>query len=97
MEKSEFHVLIKHRFILGKNTVLMEQWLDKCYEESSPTRQMVEEWIGKFKRGRTSTNNAEKSGRLKDVTAPEIIEKIHDIVLDHSKVKVRELAEVTGI
>ena len=58
---------------------------------------MVEKWIGEFKRGNTSTNDAEKSERLKDVTSPEIFEKIHAIVLDDPKVKVRKLAETTGI
>ena len=58
---------------------------------------MVEKWIGEFKRGRTSTNDAERSGELKDVTTPENIQKIHDIVLGDPKVKVRELAEAAGI
>ena len=44
--------------------------------------------ISEFKRGRTSTNDTERSGRPKDVTTPGIIEKIHDIVLDDPKVKV---------
>ena len=59
----------------------MEQWLDKCYGESPPPKQMVGKWIGEYKRGRTSTNDAERSGGQKDVTTPEIIEKILDIVL----------------
>ena len=36
-------------------------------------------------------------GMPKDLTTPEIIEKIRDIVLDDPKVKVCELAEVAGI
>ena len=44
-----------------------------------------------------STNDAERSGRPKNVTTPEIIEKIHDIVLDDPKVKVRELPEAVSI
>ena len=58
---------------------------------------MVEKWIAESERGRTSTNDAEWSGRPKDVTAPEIIEKIYGIVLDNPKMKVRELAEAAGI
>ena len=58
---------------------------------------MVEKWIGEFKRGRKSTNDAERSGRPKNVTISGIIGKIHDIVLDDLKVKVRELAETGGI
>ena len=58
---------------------------------------MVEKWISKFKRGRTSTNGADRLGRPKDVTTSEIIAKIHDIVVDDQKVKVRELAEAACI
>ena len=58
---------------------------------------MVEKWIGKFERNRTSINDAERSGRPKDVTTPEINEKIHDIVLHGPKLKVLEIAEAAGI
>ena len=83
-------MLIKHCFLRGKNTVQTKQCLDECYGESSQSSQMVEMWISEFERGRTSTNDVERSGRPKDVTTPEIIEKIHDIGLDDPKVKVRE-------
>ena len=90
-------MLIEHCFLVGKITVQTKQWLDTCYGESSSSRQVVEKWMGEFKRGRTSTNDAERSGRPKDFTIPEIIEKIHDILLDGPKVKVRDLAEARGI
>ena len=44
-----------------------------------------------------STNYAGRSGRPKDVTIPEIIRKIHDIVLDDPKVKLCDLAEAARI
>ena len=47
---------------MRKNTVQTKQWLDKCYMESSPLRKMVEKRVGKFKRSRTSINDAERSG-----------------------------------
>ena len=74
-----------------------KQWLDNCYGESSSSRKIVEVWIGEFKRGRTSTNDAERLGSPKDVTSPEIVEKVHDIILDDPKVKVHELAEAARI
>ena len=59
MEKSKFHVLIEHCFLMGKNTVQMKQWLYKYYKELSPSIKIVREWIGEFKRVRTSINDAE--------------------------------------
>lgn len=93
MEKSEFRVLIKHCFLMGKNTIQTKQWLDKCYEESSPSRQMVQKWIGEFKHGRTSTNDSERSGRPKEVTIPKYIKQIHKMVLNDRRLKVREIAD----
>ena len=75
MEKSEFRVLIKHCFLMKKNTVETKQWLDKHYPNSAPSRQMVEKWIAEFKRGRTSTNDAERSGRPNEAVIPENIKK----------------------
>ena len=37
------------------------------------------------------------SGRLIEVATPEIIDKVHDIVLTDRRVKVRELVEATVI
>ena len=36
----------------------MKQWFHECYEESTPSR--LEKWISEFKRGRKSTNDAER-------------------------------------
>ena len=62
MEKSEFRVLIKHCFLMEKNTVQAKQWLDKCYSDSAPSETAVKRWYTDFKRGRTNTNNTERSG-----------------------------------
>uniref|UniRef100_T1H985 Diacylglycerol lipase-alpha n=1 Tax=Rhodnius prolixus TaxID=13249 RepID=T1H985_RHOPR len=42
-------------------------------------------------------SDAERSGRPVEVTTPEIIDKIHDMVMDDRRVKVREIASAVGI
>lgn len=49
-----------------------------------------------FKRGRTSLAD-ERSGRPTTVTTTDNIEKIHQMVLDDCRIKVREIAEAVGI
>lgn len=97
MEKADFRVLIKHCFLMGKNTIQTKQWLDKCYSESAPPKSTVIYWFAEFKRGRSDTKDAQRSGRPKEVTTEEMIEKIHDIVLDDPKVKLREIVEKTNV
>jgi [histone H3]-lysine36 N-dimethyltransferase SETMAR len=97
MEKDEFRVLIKHYFLMGKNTVETKTWLDECYPDSAPSKATICRWFADFKRGRVSTNDAERSGRPKEVVTPENIKKIHKIILNDRKVKLIEIAETLKI
>jgi histone-lysine N-methyltransferase SETMAR len=51
----------------------------------------------RVKRGRTSLEDDPREGRPKSATTPEIIEQLHDMVLDDRRMKVREIAETIGI
>ena len=64
----------------------------KVYGGPSPSFWIIKEWAAEFKRGRISLE-----GRPKRVTTPEIIEQVHDMVLDDRRMKVREIAETIGI
>lgn len=82
---------------MGKNTVQTKAWLDKCYPDSAPSRQMVEKWIADFKRGRATTSDAERSGRPKEAVTSENIRQIHKIILNNRKVKLSEIADTLKI
>lgn len=97
MEKSEFRVLIKHYFLRGKNITQTQKTLQKYYEDSSPSFGMIQKWFSEFRCGRTNTNDAERSGRPIEVTTPEMVDKIHGMILDDRRVKVREIAEGVNI
>ena len=44
-----------------------------------------------------STSDAERPGRPKEVTSQEMIDKIHDILLNDRRLKVREIGEAVNI
>ena len=46
---------------------------------------------------RASTNDAERSGRPNKVTTPEMIDKIHVIVLKDRRMEVCQIVEIVGI
>ena len=92
MAKKEFWVLIKHCFLMGKNTVEAKQWLDKRYGDSARGKSTIIDWYAEFKRCRINTDNAERSGRQKWAVVPENITKVQNIVLGNSKLNLREIA-----
>ena len=54
-------------------------------------------WVNEFKRARTSTKDEHRSGRPVKVTTPEMIDKIHDMVLSEPQMKVHEIFKASGI
>ena len=58
---------------------------------------MVKKWFTEFRCGRISASDAERSGRPKETITPEIVDKIHGMILDDRREKVREVAEAVGI
>ena len=82
---------------MEKNTVQAQQWLEKCYGDSASSKTTICRWYAEFKRGRTDTENAERSGRPNEVVIPETIKKVHQIVFENRKLKLREIADTLKI
>ena len=61
MDSKQFRVLIYHCFLMKKNTVQAQQWLEKCYGDSAPSKTIICRWYAEFKRARTDTEDAERS------------------------------------
>ena len=97
MDKTKFLVLIKRCFLTGKNTFQAQIWLEKNYGKSAPSKATICRWFSEFKQGRRNTSDATPSGRPIEASIPENIKKIHRIVLNDRKVKVRELADMLKI
>jgi hypothetical protein len=65
--------------------------------DSSPSFSIIKKWAAEFKRSCTSLEVDPHEGRPKRATPPEIIEEVHDMVLDDRWMKVREISETIGI
>ncbi|KAG5305571.1 SETMR methyltransferase, partial [Acromyrmex insinuator] len=92
MEKNEFHAVIKHLYMKDLTPKEIKAELDNVHSTSASAFATVYNWVNEFKRGRTATCGALRSGR-----PIEAIDKVHDIVVTDRRVKVRELVEATGI
>ena len=64
--------------------------LTETLGEHAPSYAIVKNWVAQFKRGDFSTCDAPRPGRPKTVTNPEIIDKIHELILEDRRISVNE-------
>jgi len=97
MEKSEFRVLIKYYSLCGKTVSETKFKHEKYYLGSSPPYGMVQMWFTVFRCGRTCTETHPSPGCPNEIMTPEMINKIHDMVLDNKKLKEHEISKTVVI
>jgi histone-lysine N-methyltransferase SETMAR len=97
MDKIEYRAVIKVFVKEGLTPNEIHWKFINIYGDSSPSFSTTKKWAAEFKRGRTSFEDDPREGRPKSATTPEIIEQMHDMVLDDRRIKVREIAETIGI
>ena len=65
--------------------------------EHVPSYATVKNWVAQIKRGDFSTCEAPCPGRPKTVTTPEIIDEIHEIILEDRRISDKSIVEQLGI
>jgi histone-lysine N-methyltransferase SETMAR len=97
MDKTEYCAVIKFFVKEGLIPNKIHSKFIKVYEDSSPSFSTIKKWAAEFKRGCTSLEDDTHEGCPKSATTLEIIEQVHDMVLDDWWMTVREIAETIGI
>jgi transposase len=97
MDKIEYRAVIKFFVKEGLTPDEIHLKFIKVYGNSSPSFSTIQKWAAEFKHCRTGLEDYPREGRAKSATTPEIIEQVHDMVLDDWRMKVREIAETVGI
>ena len=97
MEKNKLRVLIERYFLRGKTLSETKAKFNKYDSDSAPSYGMVHKRFTACRCVRMSTETIPSPGRSNEITISEIINKIHDIVLNDPKVKVREAVEIVSI
>ena len=65
--------------------------------KDAPSYATVKRWVAEFKRGRQSLEDDPRPGRPVTVATPEMVNKIHDIVMTDRRVTERYIASTVGI
>lgn len=95
MENIEYRAVIK--YLLKKHISAKEIHDDmvNTLGECAPSYATICRWVNEFKRGRTSVEDDPRSGRPKTVTTPDIVDKVHDIVLKDRRLKLSEIVKIS--
>ena len=65
--------------------------------KDAPSYATVKRWVAEFKRGRQRLENEPRPGRPVTVAKPEMVNKVHDIVMTDRQVTERYIASTVGI
>ena len=84
-------------FLQAKAPKEMHAILRETLGEHAPSYATVKNWVAQFKRGDFSTCDAPRPGRPKTATTPEIIDQIHEIILEDRRISAKSIAEQLGI
>jgi len=90
----ETRAVIKFFFLLqGKAQKEIHPILKGTSGEHATSYATVKNCVDQFKRGDFSTCDAPRPGRPKTVTTPEIIDKIHELILEDRRISTKSIAE----
>ena len=84
-------------FPKGKLPKEIHAILSETLEEHASSYATVKNWVAQFKRGDFSTCDAPRPVRHKTVTTPEIIDQIHELILEYRRISAKSIAEQLGI
>ena len=97
MEKIEYRAVMKFLHLKEKKTQEIKDELDSVYAEASPSITTVKYWVAEYKRGRTSILDEERSGRPKTATTDEMVDLVHQTVMEDRRLTLTDIAEACGI
>ncbi|GFW03732.1 mariner transposase [Trichonephila clavipes] len=97
MENISHRHVIQYFYLKSLSPTNIKSELDYTVGESASSLTTVKYWVTEFKRGRTSCQDEHRSGHPNKVTTPEMVKKIHKVVLDDRRLKLHELADIVGI
>jgi len=84
-------------FLQGTAPKEIHAILTETLGEHAPSYTTAKNWVAHFKRSDFSTCDAPRPGRPKTVTTSEIIDQIHQLILEDRRISAKSIAEQLGI
>jgi len=84
-------------FMQGKAPKEIHAILTETLGQHAPSYTTVKNWVAQFKRGDFSTCDVPRLGRPKTTTTPEIIDQIHELILEDRRISAKSKSEQVDI
>jgi len=84
-------------FLQGKVLKVIHAILTETLREHAPLHATVKNWVTQFKHCDISTCDVPHPGRPKTVTTLEIINQIHELIMEDRRISAKSIAEKLGI
>jgi len=84
-------------FLHGQAPKEIHTILTETLGEQAPSHATIKNWVAQFKHGDFSNCDAPRPGRPKTVTTLEIIDQIHELILEDRRISAKSKAEQLGI
>lgn len=97
MDRYEIRAVIKYLFLKGLTPQEIHEDMSNTVQANCPSYSTVKNWVADFKRGRKTTSDEDRSGRPADVTTPETIDAVHNLILNDRRSTIRFVAETLNI
>ena len=81
----------------GKAPKEIHAILTETLGQHAPSYTTVKNWVAQFKRGDFSTCDVPRPGRPKTTTTPEIIDQIHELILEDRRISAKSKSEQVDI
>jgi len=88
----ETPAVINFFFLQGKAPKEIHAIMKETLGEHAPSYATVKNWVAQFKRGDFSTCDTPRPGRLETLTTPEIIDQIHELILEDRRISAKSIA-----
>jgi len=93
----ETRAVITFFYLQGKALKEIRAILTETSVVHAPSYATVKNRVAQFKRGDFSTCDAPRPGRPKTVTTPEIIDQIHELILEYRRISAKSIDGQLGI
>ena len=92
-QRKEQRVCIKFCANLGKRATETLEMIQQGFGDQSLSRAQVFQWHARFKTGRTSVDDDERTGRHTSCTTPETVARIQELIRQDRRLTIHDIAE----